>query len=147
VKGRTGETVFSILEIHPGRPWGPHSLIIIRYLGYNYESNQQDALYRFIYYSKSALHVSGDDFAHHQEHLTVFTVSGSVHTSFCRLVSLQETLHYITIHYITLHYITLHYITLHYVTSHHTTLHYTTLQYNTLHRITLHYDTLHNHAS
>ena len=46
---------------------------------YNYENNQQDALYRLIYYSKSALHVSGDVFAHHQEHLTVFTVSGSVH--------------------------------------------------------------------
>jgi hypothetical protein len=28
---------------------------------------------RLIYYSLSALHVSGDDFAHHQEHLTVFT--------------------------------------------------------------------------
>jgi len=27
-------------------------------------------LYRFIYYSYSALHVSGDVFAHHQEHLT-----------------------------------------------------------------------------
>jgi hypothetical protein len=25
-------------------------------------------LYRLIYYSKSALHVSGDVFAHHQEH-------------------------------------------------------------------------------
>ena len=35
--------------------------------------------YRLIYYSKSALHVSGDVFAHHQEHLTVFTVSGSIH--------------------------------------------------------------------
>jgi len=32
-----------------------------------------------IYYSKSALHVSGNVFAHHQEHLTVFAVSGSVH--------------------------------------------------------------------
>ena len=53
----------------------------------NYESNQQDALYRLIYYSKSALHVSGDVFAHHQEHLTVFTVSGSVHPSCCRMVS------------------------------------------------------------
>ena len=31
-------------------------------------------IYRLIYYSKSALHVSGDVFAHHQEHLTVFTV-------------------------------------------------------------------------
>jgi len=43
-----------------------------------YENNQQDALYILIYYSKSALHVSGDVFAHHQEHMTVFTVSGSV---------------------------------------------------------------------
>ena len=31
-------------------------------------------LYRLIYYSQSALHVSGDVFTHHQEHLTVFTV-------------------------------------------------------------------------
>ena len=38
---------------------------------HNYENNQQNALYRLIYYSKSALHVSGDVFAHHQEHLTV----------------------------------------------------------------------------
>jgi hypothetical protein len=44
-------------------------------------------LYRLIYYSYSALHVSGDVFAHHQEHLTVFTVSGSIHPSSCRLVS------------------------------------------------------------
>ena len=43
--------------------------------------------YRLIYYSKSGLHFSGDVFAHHQEHLTVFTVSGSVHPSCCRLVS------------------------------------------------------------
>jgi len=50
----------------------------------NYENNQQDALYRPIYYSKSAVHVSGDVFAHHLEHLTVFTVSGSVHQSYCR---------------------------------------------------------------
>jgi hypothetical protein len=41
---------------------------------------------RLIYYSYSALHVSGDVFAHHQEHLTVFTVSASVHQSSCRLV-------------------------------------------------------------
>jgi len=33
----------------------------------------------------SALHVLGDVFAHHQEHLTVFTVSGIVHPSCCRL--------------------------------------------------------------
>jgi len=44
-------------------------------------------LCRLIYYSKSALRVSGDVFAHHQEHLTVFTVSGSIHQFRCRLVS------------------------------------------------------------
>jgi len=35
-------------------------------------------LYRLIYFSLSALHVSGDVFAHHQERLTSFTVSGSM---------------------------------------------------------------------
>jgi hypothetical protein len=44
-------------------------------------------LYGLIYYSYLALHVSGDIFAHHQEHLTVFTVSGSVHPGCCWLVS------------------------------------------------------------
>ena len=52
----------------------------------SYENNQQEALYRLIYYSKSALHVSGDVFANRQAHLTVFTVSSSVHPSCCRLV-------------------------------------------------------------
>jgi len=42
-------------------------------------------LYRLIYCSKSALHVSADVSANHQEHLTVFTVSVSVHLSCCRL--------------------------------------------------------------
>ena len=32
-------------------------------------------LYRLIYFSLSSLHISGDVFGHHQEHLTVFTVS------------------------------------------------------------------------
>jgi hypothetical protein len=53
----------------------------------SYENNQQDALYKLIYYSKSAVRVSGDVFADQQEHLTVFTISGSVHSSCCRLVS------------------------------------------------------------
>jgi len=47
-------------------------------------------LYRLIYYSKSALDVSGDVFTHHQEHSTVFTVSGSVHPSRCRLTNRQR---------------------------------------------------------
>jgi hypothetical protein len=54
---------------------------------HSYENNQQDALYRLIYYSKSALHVSGVVSAHHQEHLTVFTVSGSVHPCCCWLAA------------------------------------------------------------
>jgi len=34
--------------------------------------------------TQSALHVSGDFFAHHQEQLTVFTASDIVHLCFCR---------------------------------------------------------------
>jgi len=63
------------------------SQMTIQYGACDYENNQQDVLYRLIYYSKSALHILGDVFAHHQVHLTVFTVSGSVHQSCCRLVS------------------------------------------------------------
>ena len=66
-------------------PWSWRSRI--RALWYNCESNQQYALYRLIYNSKSAVHVSGNVFAYHQEHLTVFTVSGSIHPICCRLVS------------------------------------------------------------
>ena len=40
-------------------------------------------LCRLVYYSLSALHVSGDVFVHHLVHLTVFTASGS--TQQCRL--------------------------------------------------------------
>jgi hypothetical protein len=52
----------------------------------DYENNQQDVLYRLIYYSKSPLHVSGNVFAHHQEHLNVFRISGNIRPSSCRLV-------------------------------------------------------------
>jgi hypothetical protein len=54
-----------------------------------YENNQQDALCRLIYHSKSALQISGEVFAHHQVHLNVLTVSSSLHPSSCRLVSHQ----------------------------------------------------------
>jgi hypothetical protein len=47
---------------------------ITNFCSFNYENDQEDALYKLIYYSKSALHVLGDVFAHHQEHLTIFTV-------------------------------------------------------------------------
>ena len=43
-------------------------------------------IYLFIY-SSSALHVSDDLFAHHQEHLNVFTASDIVHRYCCWLVS------------------------------------------------------------
>jgi hypothetical protein len=63
------------------------TIILVNVAAYNYENNQQDALHRLIYCSRSALPVPGDVFAHHQEHLTVFTVSGSVHPSCCRLAA------------------------------------------------------------
>jgi len=59
-------------------------MVFGKLLKFNYENNPQDALYRVIYYSKTALRVLGDVFAHHQEHLTVFTVSDSVHPQFCQ---------------------------------------------------------------
>jgi len=51
-------------------------LLVINTKGwwYDYENNLQDALYRLIYYSRSALHVSGDVFTHHQEHLTIYSI-------------------------------------------------------------------------
>jgi hypothetical protein len=72
--------LFPQRSIYSWRSW-------IRASWYNYENNQKDALYRLIYYFKSALHVSGNVFVHHQEHLTVFRVSGTVQPSCCRLVS------------------------------------------------------------
>jgi len=47
--------------------------------------NEQDAAI-LIYLLLSALHVSGDVFAHHQEHITVTTASGNVHQCCCWLV-------------------------------------------------------------
>jgi hypothetical protein len=44
-------------------------------------------LYRLIYYSLSAIHVSVDVFARHREHLTVFTISGSILPGCCLLGS------------------------------------------------------------
>jgi hypothetical protein len=49
--------------------------------------NNEKQVYRLIYFSLSALYVSGEVFAHHQEHLTLFTVSGSIHSCCWRLVS------------------------------------------------------------
>jgi len=50
-----------------------HSYILVN-------DDQQDAIiFGLFIYSQWALHVSGDVFAHHQEHLTVFTASDIVH--------------------------------------------------------------------
>ena len=76
--------IYYIYIIHTRRSAYLLSLCSPIMAAYNYENNKQDALYKLIYYSKSALHVSGDVFAHQQEHLSVFTVSGSVHPSCCR---------------------------------------------------------------
>jgi len=48
-------------------------------------------LCRLIYYSQSALHVSGDVFTRQQEHLTVFTVFGNIHQCCCQLPVLPDT--------------------------------------------------------
>jgi len=58
---------------------GGHSVGIVR-------SRTKATEFSLVYYSWSAVQVSGDIFPHHQEHLTVFTVSGSIHPSCCRLV-------------------------------------------------------------
>jgi len=59
----------------------------VRASWYNCETNQQDVTIPLNLLFQSALHVSGDVFAHHQEYLTVFTVSGSIHPSGYRMVS------------------------------------------------------------
>ena len=53
---------------------------------YNDVNNQQDATtFSFINLFKSALHVSGDRFAHPQDQfLTVYTAFGTMHRHFCR---------------------------------------------------------------
>ena len=55
---------------------------------YNDVNNQQDATtFSFINLFKSAPHVSGDKFAHPQEHvLTVYTAFGTMHRHCCRPV-------------------------------------------------------------
>jgi len=47
-------------------------------------------LFRIIYCSLTALQVSSDIFAHHQEHLNLITVSGFIHVCHCRLLPWQQ---------------------------------------------------------
>jgi hypothetical protein len=54
---------------------------------YNDVNNQDATTFSFINLFKSALHVSGDKFAHPQEHfLTVYTAFGKMHRQCCRPV-------------------------------------------------------------
>jgi hypothetical protein len=59
-------------------------------------------LYRLIYYSKSALHVSDDVYAHHREHLTVLnelklsfnsfeTPAGSNLGEYCQVLQIESS--------------------------------------------------------
>ena len=52
-----------------------------------YKMTNKMQLCRIIYYSFTALHVSSDIFAHHQEHLNCITASGITHVCRCRLVA------------------------------------------------------------
>ena len=45
-------------------------------------------LCRVVYYSMAALHVSSDNFTHHQEHLNCITASGITHV--CRIMGVLE---------------------------------------------------------
>ena len=53
------------------------------YRNYNSKLNQQDATFLDLFISADFLHVSGGSSAHHQEHLTVHTASGSVNQYCC----------------------------------------------------------------
>jgi hypothetical protein len=57
------------------------------YLQYLVVFTQQDELYRIIYLFQVNSTCFGRSFAHHQEHLTVFTASASVHPSCYRLAA------------------------------------------------------------
>jgi hypothetical protein len=62
-------------------------LIILTFMNPCMKVTNKMQLYRLIHFSLSALHVSGDVFAHHQEYLFVFTVSGSIHAGCCLLLN------------------------------------------------------------
>jgi hypothetical protein len=48
--------------------------------------------YRLIYYSQSALHVSGDVFTHHQEHLTIYSICAIVYSAIAQFQLIQDTI-------------------------------------------------------
>jgi len=56
---------YELASFGPLQGDGSHPLGRTYFLMSFYENNQQGALYRSIYYSKSAVHFSGDVLAHH----------------------------------------------------------------------------------
>jgi hypothetical protein len=78
---RYGISIVRALDYAKGREYDFHESV---HRDTTMKITTQHALYRLIYYSKSAVHVSGDVFTHHREHLTVFTVSRSIHPSCCQ---------------------------------------------------------------
>ena len=58
-------------------------LALIQFLIPNY--NQQEAIFLDLFISTDALHVSGGSTAHHREHITVHTASGTVNQYCCLL--------------------------------------------------------------
>ena len=66
------------------------------FTNYNDISNKHDATpFPFINIFKSALHVSGDKFVNHQEHvLTVYTAFGTTHRHCCRPVHCNKSCMY-----------------------------------------------------
>jgi hypothetical protein len=61
-------STFTVVDVHES----VHRDIIVN-------TTNEMQLYGLIYYSKSTLHVLGDVYAHHQEHLNVFIASGNIH--------------------------------------------------------------------
>ena len=59
--------------------------------------NQQDAMFLDLFISTDALHVSSGSSAHHQEHITVHTASGTVNQYCCLL---QQTEVFVSILYV-----------------------------------------------
>ena len=61
--------MFSLLLLHQRTPL---TKVVVN------DDQQNATIFGLFIYSLSALHVSGDVFAHHQERLTVFTASGNL---------------------------------------------------------------------
>jgi len=82
--------VLSVTFFSPKSPFGHlHQIYFytqLKRLQYT-KMTKKMQLYRIIYYSLAAVHVSSDIFAHHQEDLHCITASGITHVCRCRLAA------------------------------------------------------------